>query len=444
MHLLGRLFVRRQLIVLQCAFVIAISPSIAVACSMGPPWGRILYSPTTIYMIGSAMRDTLPAGSGDVEFGMSRGHFGNAVAKPIFGQVVSVSQVSGRAPAAFRRAVAAHGDRVVLVPWDYGPDCSPVQWAGSARWMADTTSGLFGAVLRDKKHWVDEIPTLDVHRPQFVSYPAAARQHGILLRTPPPPDSMLTASQLLQLNDVMPSHEDLEKRLDTAAAPLRAWIASHPELATQYPVPEAIRGIDYLIAHTLVTRRPVPLAGTYRVTIVLHDKDSLTYYARTSERPNSVLRGAEAKPASSTERGSGSTSGVYVLACAARSIAEFSGRKRCHFGQPPVTQGYFAFADSVSASAPGLEERQGSIDLLDSSHSWEKVFAGDTTSMAFFVRAAAEISAAKAAEPRSFMKGYFRKTRGGQVTYERLVLHGGSVVVRIRAERLSGETFSES
>ncbi len=421
------------------AIALGLSPSPAFACSKIPSWGHVRMHASTMFMTGAATRDTLHAGPGAVEFGVSEGHFGNSGAKPVFGQVLSVTALGRRTPSGVRRAVAASGNRVLLVPWDYGPDCRAVQWSGSARWLADTASGFFSAGLRDETHWVNGIPTLDVHAPQFLPYPAAVTRRGVLPRRPLAADSMLTASQLLELTDEMPTHEDLLKRLDTAAVSLRAWIASRPELATLYPIPETLAGINWTVSHTMLTRRPVPLAGTYRVTLTLGDKDSLTYYARTSEHPTSVLRLARPLAGPATQSGDTSATGVYVLSCAARTVAQFSARQPCYPGQKQVSQGYFAFADSVSSDRAGTEERQGSIDLLGAASSWKEIFDGDTTSVDFLQRAAAISAAAK---PRTYTPGRFRKTRDGRVTYERTVLNAGKVALRVRAERISVEAFS--
>ena len=114
------------------AIALALSPSSAFACSKIPSWGHVRMHASTMFMTGAAMRDTLHAGPGAVEFGVGEGHFGNSGAKPVFGQVLSVTALGRRTPPGVRRAVAASGNRVLLVPWDYGPDCRAVQWSGSA------------------------------------------------------------------------------------------------------------------------------------------------------------------------------------------------------------------------------------------------------------------------------------------------------------------------
>jgi len=79
-------------------------------------------------------------------------------ARAIYGQRVRIDQLGERA----RRALPPGVRDVVLVPWAYGPDCRPLPWSRSARWVTDTRSGVFAAQLRPREHWAGDVPTFDI------------------------------------------------------------------------------------------------------------------------------------------------------------------------------------------------------------------------------------------------------------------------------------------
>lgn len=121
--------------------------SAANACSKTPV-SMQRWNASTVLFIGNSTPDTVRTGPGDVHYRVSEGHFGRPGDRIIHGQSVEIESLS----AVDRKILPPGVKRVVLVPWDYGADCSPTPWTGTARWITPRTPGLYHAQLRSKSH----------------------------------------------------------------------------------------------------------------------------------------------------------------------------------------------------------------------------------------------------------------------------------------------------
>lgn len=193
---------------------------------------------------------------------------------PRWGQRVRLQQVAG--PAA--DGLPPETEHLILVPWSYGGDCRPLPWQESARFMEPGQTGFMNAALRDPEHWVDGVPTADVHNPYNHPFP----QHASRV-----PQDALGTEEVFRLHQVLPQKEALDADPRAAVAPLLEWAREHPDLARRWPaslvIPEQLRGI----ANREVRDREVPVAGTYRFTLDLGDGAPRTFYARTATAPTS-------------------------------------------------------------------------------------------------------------------------------------------------------------
>ena len=148
-------------------------PRPAAACSMFAEWWSPFAGPGHVGFVGTATPDTMRAGRGGYWY-RSWLPFGG---RSIHGQVVRVERLSPSADPALAEAVRRSGGRIVVVPWAYSTTCRRMRWERSARWLAPDTRGLFGASLRDRAHWADGVPTVDL-RPVNPAY------HGIPYSVP--------------------------------------------------------------------------------------------------------------------------------------------------------------------------------------------------------------------------------------------------------------------
>jgi hypothetical protein len=235
--------------------------------------------------------------------------------------------------------------------------------------------GLFDSRLRDRAHSVNGMPTFDVFAPEFMPYDGRARSESDAprsgaMRRASASDTPLTPDELLTVLATLPDERTVRARLETAFAPLRARAAAHPALATRQPATSMLRGAEYMLADIRVRRRPVPLAGTHRVTAWLTHLDSgrefvdsSVFYARTEDRPSSAIRGAAL------------SGGMYVLACAAANEEALPAtRLGCSKRSASTEQGFLAVGDSVRPDDAGCRARAGSVDsaLADSAFHYRR------------------------------------------------------------------------
>ena len=197
----------------------------------------------TTFFVGAGAPDTVLAGPGSTTVGRGAGHWGRATGRPIFGQVVRVGDaLGGAASPALERAFARLGRReVVVVPWDYAPDCEPVPWGRSARWVETTEPGFFRARPRPESQWLEGRPVLDAYRADLEPYPHAVFfQRGYrgtdALKTGP----SLTPDEYFGLYAVLPDQTQYASGSDSALTALAVWERAHPEVAKKYPAPRIL------------------------------------------------------------------------------------------------------------------------------------------------------------------------------------------------------------
>ena len=404
--------------------VLARAPREAVACSLASPGGSPTRRPERVTFLAAPTPDTVLAGAGAIPSGTGPGHLGpTPVGRPIHGQVVSVERLDSAADPALVAAVRRAGGRVVLVPWDYGPDCSPIPWGRSARWLADSARGLFAAVPRDPVHWAGGVPTFDV-TPVFIPY--TGRPMG---RTGAgPAAAWLAPEELFELLATLPTDEEVAERLDDAFAPFREWMAAHPALAEREPVQAIVRGMTYGLSGVRLRRREVTLAGTWRVTVVMPTADggtadSTTFYVRTSDRPTSSVGGSNA------------SRGVYVHACAHASEAALAAMREhggCQADGTVGAEGYVAVGDSAWTDADGRRARAGSFDLIAGDEALRRRY--DRLSMR-------RIQSTTDDDPRRFLPGTFTEWPEGRVIFTLDADASAVAVPRVFAERVSTATM---
>lgn len=405
--------------VLSC---VAIQP--LLACSLATWWGSP-YRPSGSVFLGRPLADTLEAGPGTIRYGLEPGHFGRPVERTIYGQLVSVERLAAAVPAELRAQIRAAGDRVVLVPWDYDAGCTPVPWARSARWLEDDERGVFEARLREREHWVSDIPTLDVRAPQMVPYPAAIPRAA----REPYVGAALTADEMLDFIDALPTFEESRQDPPRALARLESWARANPELAARYPVRHTLDRARATAARNVVLARDVPVAGTYRFTMST-GKDSVEFFVRTRRSPTTVdyhrTRADVRRELSSAER---KVVGVSVLACAAATEADLPLRCMSVSG---FHQGYLGVADSMSRDVAGRERRAGALDFL---HAFQR--EAPVPGLSEIAREALQFREALPDGAYEFLPGTFTIHPDGRVTFEQVILREGVAAIQIRGERIS-------
>jgi hypothetical protein len=389
-------------------------------------------SANVVAFIGRADGDTVLAGAGSIRYATEGGHYGPGRARPIYGQIIRVDRVDRAAPAALRQAFERGHRSVVLVPWDYAADCERVPWNRSARWLPAGTVGMFNGALRDRAHWVDGRPTLDV-TPEVAVYPPAPAMHSRLEHHGR--GQLLSAEELFALYELLPDDDRVHAAPDSAIAPVLRWAGANPDLARRPPARDMIRTLLLRTDELRYGRQPSPLVGTWRVVYRAGDGDSVAFFARTELHPTSTRR---ARGGQDPDTGIGvlrPVIGHALLVQAAPTIATLPVRRGA--SEPEFAmQGYFQMLDSPLVATADSTVFAGWIDLDDKAAR----LARDTTTRRALEAAGRYKSALRRMafqrnEPTNF--GRFVITPDGQAVFEMTLERDGAVVLTVRAERVS-------
>ena len=329
-------------------------PAPSHACSKGGfPFVR---SASTAHFIGMSTADTVFAGTGSVRYVVAPGHSGPAGERAVFGQVVSVERLGGLASLALRQPAG----RVVLVPWDYGADCTPTPWTRSAAWLEPGTRGLFTAVLRDSAHWAGGVPTFDIFTPEREPYPHRLRWQlrGRNLSA----DSIVPMEELFQLMELFPDQRLLPDSAEAATEQLFAWARTNPALARRFPIADVLTAARWMVGTQRLRAIESPLAGTYQMTASLPGGPARTFYARTRRVPTSEWNVSRSLPRQVDDPTVvPRPEGYHLLAAVAESLAALP--KSCDRGRDPDREAYIAVLNPPPDSTAGARRWAGKLEV---------------------------------------------------------------------------------
>jgi hypothetical protein len=407
----------------------------AAACSLRAPSVIRLRAPNAIAFIGTGEPDTVLAGPGAVDYTTGPGHFGRGAPRAIYGQVVRVDRAERQLPEAFREAIAGDDRTVILVPWDYGPDCRRVPWGRSARWLPPGSGGAFVAQMRDRAHWAEGRPTFDVI-PEVALYPPAFPHQRRFTRR----QQEVTPEDFLTLYELLPDYRSLIAAPDSAIAPLVRWARANPDRAANLPVIPLISFMRWEARVQHYRDLPSPIAGTYRVVYRAGSGDSSVFYVRTEGHPTALHLSDRVVPTDTAGLDNWWPIGHSLLVQVASTLAGLPP-ERLWADDPRSIQGYFQVVDSVSRRAwSDSLVLPGSIDL----HRQAVRMAGDSAARAAIEAAVAHQVAAQRelyARRQPGAIGRFVITRDGPTRYELFMQQDGAPVLVVRAERISPEHY---
>ena len=249
------------------------------------PFGK-LKSDSQPYFIGLTLDDTALVGPGTTEFVVGEGHYGRRTRdREVFGQVVRVERWGSNVEA----LGAGKRETVVVVPWDYGPDCRTTIWSRSWHWLPVGTRLFFSPRVRRPTITTDSQPVFDAFAPQFDAYPS---------RYPDPVMGRalkdLTVDQLFELFERLPSAEEIEESDWSATDSALSWAEMNPSLARKYPAREIGFVLTLAAGESHVRKIPIPVAGTYRFTFTYPNGTQRFFFLRTGDRASGawhILRG---------------------------------------------------------------------------------------------------------------------------------------------------------
>ncbi len=234
------------------------------------------------HFIGTARADTVAAGAGDVSYRVTGGHFGPARDGSIYGQVIAVERYASEATLS-----ADEFPEAIIVPWDYGADCTPTPWSRSARFVKPGVRGFFLLPLRGREMWVDGVPTFDNHLPQFVPFPG---DRDLRRRDY---DDVLSADELFEVYELLPMRSALRDEDWGAAEGFVSWLRDDPAKLRVYPVEDLAFSLSQQAEDARAKRMTVTASGTYRVIVSLPSAPADTFFLRTAARQSGAWHLAE-------------------------------------------------------------------------------------------------------------------------------------------------------
>ena len=296
-----------------------LTPAPTFACSMSQ--FAALLNDSDAFFTGTATADTLLAGPGMVRYRERTDQPGQESAPSVYGQVVRVDRIAGRAA----EQLPVDVSEVVVVPWGVDPACRPTLWSLSAQWVTPGTSGLYVATLRAPEHWVDGRPTVDVRNTGEIPYTANAAR----MREMGPgasAASLLSPAQLFEVYRALPTISEIETRGPAVLTPLREWAREHPDLATRPPA-RLLLGVvtGYLASRQVqaeLRRSDHPVLGTWRFTLRLPEGTSRVFFARTGAHPTSRRSRMLPETDETLELRVSPAEGYSFLAATARTLEE--------------------------------------------------------------------------------------------------------------------------
>ncbi|HJR65801.1 MAG TPA: hypothetical protein VJ802_05195 [Gemmatimonadaceae bacterium] len=298
-------------------------------------------------------------------------------------------------------------------------------------------------MLRDSVDWVAGIPTLDVHAPRATPYPWAFEREGGLIRRmydSGGPHEGLTPEQLLGLYNVLPASGAVKSSGEIALAPLRQWMRDHPDEASRFPAATILHSAFWEAELERVRALRSPVAGTYRLAVVLPTGDSLIFFARTALRPTSVLTTLTEADREWRARELDSRAVGYYLATQTALSLDDLGREIADFGDAArESQGHVAVVEVAALVTPDSTVWQGSIDLL--AHAAQLAPPG---ALREDIEAAHDIHLELLRSGRrSYAPGFFVQRSDGSVRYTLTVHQDGRHVVTMRGIRVSHDHLTD-
>ena len=396
------------------ALMSALLPSRADACSKGP--FSPLRSPGEIAFMGVASADTVFAGAGDVVWAPGR-----QPERAVYGLIVSAEQLTQHA----RRALPPNTTRFVVVPWDYRMDCEPVQKFGTAAWIPAGTRGIFVAKLRDRKDWANDLPTLDVHRPDVTPYAYGA---GYLSRARDMATA-LTADELLPLLDIMPEYRKLHDSVSVYAEPLLAWARTNRETAARFPVAGAVELARRAVESSWLKRVESPALGTYRFSISMPGMADRMFYGRSYDAPVSEWgRLGRPRPAGADPTVPRAPFGYNLLMSVAPTLEQLE--TDCAKDRRIQGEAYMALVNETGASTAAGTQWRGMLELALAA----RAFPDDATLLRL-LRARYGEPIAPGGDPATLAR--FTRSADGAMRVEQVFQFGDSLRMEIRGERIS-------
>jgi hypothetical protein len=391
------------------------------ACSTA----RVMGVRAPLFVLATARADTVRSGPGPVRYSSVPDGDSPGLAT-IHGQRFRLDRLGGDVP---RDLASAAGAEAILVP--YGSGCGEVwRWSESSRWTTPGKQIVVDASLRPRAQWVGGRPTFDVE-PGHGAYPQAYE----VWRDDDDDAPRMSAAQLFEMTRTLPTADEAERSPFAAYARLLRWARANPQLARHFPATNTLAEAHEALQPCVPAYDPHPVAGTYRVSVVLRRTDTLQTFFRTDA--GGFPRCGEARPrfdltAVSPRRAA--TAQLYVHGAAEPAGIPETNREAIA-ARDGCGVSTFEVRNQPRSAAPGERRWPADYNYL----SLRRCFANTAR-----VREIADsvFEAYKRDEKTDLVPGTFRETADGGATFEQAWGVGGRVLLEVRGTRIDRQTVA--
>lgn len=394
----------------------ASSAASAPACSSG----RLMGMRASLILLVTARADTVRAGPGSVAYDAALGD--SAALARIHGQRFRLDRVGGDVPPAL---AGAEGGEAVLVP--YGAECRDVWPWREARWASPGAQLFMDATLRPRDQWVEGRPTFDVDLVHNV-YPRSYRKYEGHDVDP------LTPAQVFEMNAALPTWEQAEADPAAAYQGFLRWARAHEPLTARFPAAYAMEEAQEWLQPCVPAYDPHPVAGTYRATVVVRGRDTLTTWFRTDARGYPQCGATERRlDLTAVQPRAADTAGLYVY-----------GSRMGEAAIPATNADAFQAPGSCSSvrldvhNAPRTDAAGRRRWTADYDYGgFTACFRGD----ARLAGLADSLYAGYRARTLDLTPGAFQETGDGGMRFEQAWRVGGRTLLEVTATRIGAQTL---
>jgi hypothetical protein len=99
--------------------------------------------------------------------------------------------------------------------------------------------------------------------------------------------SLLSPDQVFEIYQALPTTAEIAREKSEALGSLRAWVRTHPDLATRPPAGGLLYSVLGAVDQAEMKETDHPVLGTWRFTLRVPGGSTYTFYARTESYPTS-------------------------------------------------------------------------------------------------------------------------------------------------------------
>ena len=230
---------------------------------------------------------------------------------------------------------------------------------------------------------------------------------------------------------------------EQAFVPLRQWRRDHAADTLRFPALMILRMAAWAAEDARVRAIQSPVAGTYRLELLLPSGDSLTFFARTALRPTFELEALTQSELEARWRGPLDHCGIgyYLVAQTASSLAELTHKSPDRHHPPMESYGHVAVVET-----PALVSQDSTVwagwrlrpdqtcGAVCPTRRPPRQYSGSSRNRLAFPLESSQLT---------YAPGHFVRRADGSMRYTLTVRRDGRHVLSVRGERVSRDVLGD-